>query len=128
MELGCALDHERDLGLGPHPVVGMDEREHGLGAELGRRVAERLLPGGVQLLEATGEAGRAEEVERESEVAFYLRLELAPAVDEQAEQAADDDERNRLGRDAEGADELVGRRVGPGRQPESEGRRRKPTP
>ena len=120
----CALDHERDLGLRPDPVIGMNEVVHRPGAELGRGVTERLLPGGVQLLEATCEAGRAEEVERQREVALHLRFELAPAVDEQAEQTADDDEGDRLGRNAEGAYALVGRDVGSGRQPKGEGRSR----
>jgi hypothetical protein len=67
-----AAHESRHRGLGPLPIVRMDELEEWRAPELRLGVTQHLLPGRVQPDEEAVEAGDAEEVERQREEAVQL--------------------------------------------------------
>src|SRR6185503_239645 len=87
-ERGLAAAHVLGLAARRLAVVGVDEVDVRPARQLLDRVAERLLPGGVEAPEVAVEAGDAEEVARHEEERLELVLR-ALALDELADLAAD---------------------------------------
>ncbi len=97
----AVLDHERlvvlarqprDLGLRLGDVVRVHELEERARAQLLLAPAQRPLPGGVDPLEVSVEAGRAQQVGREPPEAVVLDREAAQAVRQRPDDPAEHDE------------------------------------
>jgi hypothetical protein len=79
----------------------MDKLDERPGEQLSSSVAKRLLPGRVDLLEVTVEAGCGQQVERNIVVASDPLLERSALVNEAAEHSAHQQERRSAGEVAE---------------------------
>ena len=123
----CTFDHERDLSLGPHPIVGMDEGVHGPCAELRRRSNPRV--SSQAGFSSSKQPAKLAVPKRSSESAKWLSTLASssrlPSTNRPSSPPTTMKATTWAG-DAEGADDLVGRDVGAGRQAEGEGRRRQP--